>query len=316
MSRYDNNPHFHDSNDYETPNTPRRPGLANIQTRSRPLPSHQQPNRPGYEMPPPISHKSPVPLSPQPFLPPNHHQSSVPENASDFPYQDGSDRRLPLPPSGRGGFRAGTQPAYPDHRRERYQPSQTRPPTGWSKSKTATPCAWLACCSLVVLGLVLLVVLLVVNQPRSLKFDVSSVNLNTVSLDTGNLLSVDLTLLGNFSNPNKRGSVELKDSMVNLYYDGTQIASSNMLSFPLTHGEYKFQDVHLAAGQVGLPSNASSLISKQMESGSVWFQVKGTFRTRSTGLIKYSYWLHAYCTIVLTYPPPGALVARSCTTKR
>ncbi|VFQ93220.1 unnamed protein product [Cuscuta campestris] len=300
---YETNPHFFYTADDEPPRVPRGP--ANIQPRPR-----QQPNGPEYWTPP-TPHKSLVPQSPQPFLPQSHHPSSEPEDGSGYPPRDGTDRKLPLPPAFGLGSRApmsGSQPQCS------VNPNRARYPQT-ERTKSTAPLVWLTCAFLIGVGLVIFVVYLV-YRPRNLMFDISNANLNAVSLDMGNLLSVDLTLLANFTNPNARGSVEFKHSTVGLYHYGTPVASANILSFPLTHGEYKFQNVHLAGAQVGISSNQSSLISKQMEGGSVWFRVQGTFRTSFVCVFKYSYLLHGYCTIVLTYPPPGVLIAKSCTTKR
>ncbi|XP_042502704.1 uncharacterized protein LOC122079958 [Macadamia integrifolia] len=66
---------------------------------------------------------------------------------------------------------------------------------------------------IIVAGLVVLVIYLTF-KPRIPRFDVSSVTLKAAYIDTGSLLNADVTLLANFTNPNKkehsRGSMPLR----------------------------------------------------------------------------------------------------------
>nr|GMD11258.1 NDR1/HIN1-like protein 26 [Ipomoea batatas] len=134
----------------------------------------------------------------------------------------------------------------------------------------------------------------------------------------GYLLNSDLTLLANFTNPNKKGKVEFHYAVVDLYHDKSPIASTYIQQFSMMNHEYKFQDVHLVTSQVGLSADHSQKLRTQIENGKVRFEVKGLFRVRSDlgGILKYSYWLYSHCTIMVSSPPTGILIAKRCSTKR
>lgn len=186
------------------------------------------------------------------------------------------------------------------------------------------PFAWIVAgfCALfwvmvIVAGLAILIIYLVF-RPRNPKFDITSATLNAAYLDMGYLLNADLTILANFTNPNKKGRVDFHYAILDLYHGGHLLASSYMDPFSTMSHESRFQDVHLVSSQVRLPLEQSQQLKKEVDNGRVKFEVKGLFRARSNlgSFLQYSYWLYTQCTIVVTSPPTGVLIGRKCTTKR
>ncbi|CAN4124096.1 unnamed protein product [Withania somnifera] len=186
------------------------------------------------------------------------------------------------------------------------------------------PFAWLVAgfCALfwvmvIVAGLAILIIYLVF-RPRNPRFDITSATLNAAYLDMGYLLNADLTILANFTNPNKKGRVDFHYAILDLYHSGHLLASSYIDPFSTMSHESRFQDVHLVSSQVPLPLEQSQQLKKEVDSGRVKFEMKGLFRARSNlgSFLQYSYWLYSQCTIVVTSPPTGVLLGRKCVTKR
>ncbi|XP_010251011.1 PREDICTED: NDR1/HIN1-Like protein 3 [Nelumbo nucifera] len=192
------------------------------------------------------------------------------------------------------------------------QPRRTNPITWFA----AIFCAifWI----IVILGGLVVLIVYLIFRPRNPHFDVSSATLNAAYIDMGYLLNADLTVLANFTNPNKKIDVDFSYMDIDLYYGDTLIATGAIDPFSATRTESKLQDVHMVSSQVRLPSGDSERLQKQMEGNGIILDVKGTFRTRSNfgSIFHYSYWLYSRCTIVLTGPPSGVLVGRNCRTKR
>lgn len=191
-------------------------------------------------------------------------------------------------------------------------------------SRKTKPIAWLiaAFCALfwiivIVGGLAVLIVHLV-YRPRLPKFDISSATLNVAYLDMGYLLNADLTLLGNFTNPNKKVNVDFSYVLMDLYFEQNLIAATYIEPFTAMSSQSMFENIHMFASQVRLSIPHSQALTGQMNSGRVTFDVKGLFRARLKlgGVLRYSYWLHSQCTITVTGPPTGVLIGKRCTTKR
>ncbi|KAG4912681.1 hypothetical protein JHK82_053271 [Glycine max] len=70
-----------------------------------------------------------------------------------------------------------------------------------------------------------------VFRPQSPHFDVFSVTLNAAYLDLGYLLNADLTMLANFTNPNKKVHVDFSSVIIYLYYGSTLIATQYVETF-------------------------------------------------------------------------------------
>ncbi|OWM76133.1 uncharacterized protein LOC116210560 [Punica granatum] len=179
------------------------------------------------------------------------------------------------------------------------------------------------CCALfwiviIVGGLIVLIVYLLF-RPHIPRFDIPSATLNAAYLDMDYLLNADLTLLANFTNPNRKVRVDFSYVILDLYYRSIPIATQYIEPFSTMRSESKFANVHMISSQVRLPLRESQLLRKQIESnGPVPLEVKGLFRARSNlgSLLRYSYSLHSHCSIVLTGPPSGVLRATHCRTKR
>ncbi|CAL8994121.1 unnamed protein product [Prunus brigantina] len=165
-------------------------------------------------------------------------------------------------------------------------------------------------------GLVVLIVYLIF-RPRTPKFDVSTATLNAAYLDMGYLLNADVTVLANFTNPNKKVSVDFSSLIIDLYYGNTLIATQYIEPFSAHKRESMFANVHMVVSQVRLGLLESQRLQKQMETNRAVFEVKGSFRARANfgNILRYSYWLHGDCKVVFTRPPDGVLVSRKCKTK-
>lgn len=142
--------------------------------------------------------------------------------------------------------------------------------------------------------------------------------LNAAYLDMGYLLNADVTILANFTNPNKKVNVNFKHIIINLSFDGVPIATRYIDHFHVRRAQYHLANIHLVTSQVRLSPIHSQKLKKQIESGKVKFDIKGLFKAKSKlgNVLKYSYSLYGHCSIVMTGPPNGVLVAKTCGTKR
>lgn len=166
-------------------------------------------------------------------------------------------------------------------------------------------------------GLILLIVYLA-YRPRYPKFDITGASLNAAYLDLGYLYNGDLTLLANFTNPNKKVSVEFRYMVINLYFEGTLIGARYVEPLSVTPKGRQLRDVHMVSSQVPFSRTHIAHLSEQMRLGRIMFEVKSYLRTTSTlgGFFRYSYWLYGHCKFVMGGPPSGILVVKSCVTKR
>ncbi|XP_021293205.1 NDR1/HIN1-like protein 6 [Herrania umbratica] len=173
---------------------------------------------------------------------------------------------------------------------------------------------WLA---VIIGGLIVLVVYLVF-RPRSPRFDVTSVTLNAAYLDMGYLLNADLTMLANFTNPNKKVRVDFSSMYLDLYFENTRIATQYIEPFSAARRQSMFANIHMVTSQVRLSVKETLLLQKQIQNNRVMFTVKGEFRARSNfgSVWSYSYWLHGRCSIMVSSPPTGVLRDKRCRTKQ
>ncbi|KAJ9708764.1 hypothetical protein PVL29_000667 [Vitis rotundifolia] len=287
----------------------------------RPLPSQQYPEPqadPARSRRQPRAHSFPSQQHPEPQAGPDPaHSRQQPERRVQFvPSPEHASQEHPEPPAHPGGsspqhFRRWTDPFQQPGLRV-IEPRKTKPLTWF----TAVFCVifWVV---VIVGGLVVLVVYMLF-RPRSPRFDISSVTLNAAYLDMGYLLNADVTVLANFTNPNKKVHVDFSYLVVNLYYEDTLIASRAIYPFSVASRQTMFADVHMVTSQVQLPMKDSQKLTEQIQNNGIEFQIKGYFRTRSNlgSFLRYSYWLYGKCRIVVTAPPSGVLVSRSCRTKR
>ncbi|KAK6922298.1 hypothetical protein RJ641_012805 [Dillenia turbinata] len=181
------------------------------------------------------------------------------------------------------------------------------------------PVAWIlaAICAIfwliVILGGLAILIIYLVFRPRSPKFDISTATLNVAYLDMGYLLNADLTLLANFTNPNRKVNVDFSYMYIELYYRNTLIATRPIDHFSVARSETKLANVEMVTSQVQLPLKDSKQLQNQMASNKIQFEVLGFFRTRSKfgSIFRYSYWLYGRCTIVVSSPPGGVLVTET-----
>ncbi|KAK6930940.1 hypothetical protein RJ641_002733 [Dillenia turbinata] len=133
----------------------------------------------------------------------------------------------------------------------------------------------------------------------------------------GYLLNADLTLLANFTNPNRKVNVDFSYMYIELYYKNTLIATRSIDHFSAARSETKLANVEMVTSQVQLPLKDSEQLQNQMASNRIQFEVLGFFRARSKfgSILRYSYWLYGRCTIVVSSPPGGVLVGKKCRTK-
>lgn len=166
-------------------------------------------------------------------------------------------------------------------------------------------------------GLIVLIVYLVF-RPQIPHFDVSSITLNAAYLDVGYLLNADVTMLTNFTNPNKKVHVDFSSVIIYLYYGSTLIATQYVEPFSAARVQSRFAYIHMVTSQVQLPLREAQRLTKQMESNGVLLEVRGVFRARSKlgAILRYSYNLYGLCNILVARPPEGILIKKKCRTKR
>ncbi|XP_020585974.1 uncharacterized protein At1g08160-like [Phalaenopsis equestris] len=216
---------------------------------------------------------------------------------------------------------------YPSHR-----PRLKPPPL-----KRTSPLAWFAaiCCALlwtiIILGGLAVLIIYLLFRPRNPHLDIQQATLNAAYLDIDidsntTLLNADLTLLANFSNPNHKVDVVFTLLDLSLYFGDTLVAAAAVDPFAERRGESALRSVHMVASQVALPEKEAEewrmqegeVVAGSGEGKGVVMELRGTMRTRSVlgGLLRFSYWLHARCRMVMGAPPGGALRDVSCRTKR
>ncbi|KAK4788824.1 hypothetical protein SAY86_020143 [Trapa natans] len=140
-------------------------------------------------------------------------------------------------------------------------------------------------------GLIILIVYLVF-RPHIPQFDISGASLNAAYLDLGSLLNADLTLLLNFTNPNRKVRVDFSYAILDLYYGRIPISTQYIEQISVMSSEFRLVNTRMISSQVWLPPNESLQLTEQMQSnGPVLFEVKGLFRPRSNlgRLLRYSY---------------------------
>lgn len=169
---------------------------------------------------------------------------------------------------------------------------------------------------LIFLGIATLIIFLVV-RPRNPVFDIPNASLSTIYFDAPEYLNGDFTLLANFTNPNQRVDVRYENADIELFFGDRLIATQAIQPFSQRKKEVRLQPVHLISSLVFLPQNFGLVLRRQVQNNKIVYNIRGTFKVKaSLGFVHYSYWLHSRCELVMTSPPTGALVARSCRTKR
>ncbi|KAJ8758904.1 hypothetical protein K2173_002683 [Erythroxylum novogranatense] len=249
---------------------------------------------------------------PAPIPPRDHQKEHDREPRGGKKQQDDHVRRAQ-------GVAGATQ--LPEHRGRGHHRVPTPRPTRPIYWLGAVFCAifWI----IVFLGGLIVLIIYLVYRPRNPWFEISSATLNVAYLDTASLidnnslLNADLQVLANFTNPNKKMSVDFSSLIIDLYYGSTVIGTQYVEPFSAAKRESRFVNIHMMTSQVRLPPKDSQLFVQQVNQNGILFEVKGVFRVRSNlGILRYSYWLYGHCTIMVTDPPTGVLRATKCRTKR
>ncbi|GMH01546.1 hypothetical protein Nepgr_003385 [Nepenthes gracilis] len=295
MSQYDdNNPHF----------------------RPRIQPQDQPP-----AVPPPRIHPRQRPQTP--FR--QDHPADVPSSPMLQTYQPDPTQSLPPQPRRQTPHpQPELMPPQSAIQPQRQPPQNTEQNLMYPSPSKTNPITWFGavfCFILwvvIILGGLLVLIIYLIYRPRIPHFHITSATLNSAYLDTGYLLNADLTLLANFTNPSSRVSVDFNYVILQLSYENRLIADQYIEPFSVMRTESQLANVEMVSSQVRLPMRVSQQLMKQMESNRIAFQVDGLFHARSKfgSVLRYSYWLYAHCSIVLTGPPSGIMVASKCRTKR
>ncbi|CAA7025362.1 unnamed protein product [Microthlaspi erraticum] len=170
--------------------------------------------------------------------------------------------------------------------------------------------------SLIFFGIATLIVFLAV-RPRTPVFDIPNANLHTVYFDTPGYFNGDLSMLVNFTNPNKKLEVRFEQLKIELFFFNKLIAVQGVLPFSQRKRETRLEPIRLISSLVYLPLNYAEELRKQMQNNKIDYEIRGTFKVRAHfRMIHYSYWLHGRCQLQMTGPPTGILISRICTTKR
>ncbi|PON74622.1 Late embryogenesis abundant protein [Trema orientale] len=220
------------------------------------------------------------------------------------------------------------QPHQPRPYQQRYRRQTLEAPYDRQlvRQKRVHPCA--ACsavifCVFLTLAALAVFIIYLIFRRWGPRFEVSTVTtLNGLNLTTkGGLLSANLTLVTNFTNPNKKAGVDFKHIVVELYFGTTIIAAKNIepdLSAP--KGGTRSVEVDMVASGVQLSEveNEIRRLKRQMVKDKVVFEVWVTFlvHTKFGRLVRYSYWMRGRCIFVLKKPPHGVLLSTRCNTKR
>ncbi|PON64286.1 hypothetical protein PanWU01x14_126000 [Parasponia andersonii] len=276
---------------------------------------HPQPTRPGWLRPPRTEHppRYPVLAVQLPDGQDHDHQVLMPEVP-----------KAPLQPRD-----SAVQPHQPrqdqQHHRQQtlevpYQAQLLR--RRWRVHPCAA-CSAVIFCVLLTLAASALLIIYLIFRPWGPRLGVSTATtLNGLNLTTnGSLLSANLTLVTNFTNPNKKAGVDFKYIVVELYFGTTILDTKNIEpELSATKGGTRSVQVDMLASGVQLSEveNEIPRLKRQIVKDRVVFEVKVTFlvHTRFGRLVRYSYWMRSQCIFVLKKPPHGVLVSSRCNTKR
>lgn len=169
---------------------------------------------------------------------------------------------------------------------------------------------------LIISGIATLILFLAV-RPRTPVFDISNAKLNTIYFESPVYFNGDMSLLVNFTNPNKKLDVRFENLSVELWFSNTKIASQGVMPFSERNRKTRLEPIRLISNLVFLPVNHAVELKRQVLTNKIDYEIRSTFKVKAVfGIIPYSYWLHGSCQLQLTSPPTGGLVYRNCTTKR
>ncbi|CAB79504.1 hypothetical protein [Arabidopsis thaliana] len=154
-------------------------------------------------------------------------------------------------------------------------------------------------------------------RPRIPVFDIPNANLHTIYFDTPEFFNGDLSMLVNFTNPNKKIEVKFEKLRIELFFFNRLIAAQVVQPFLQKKHETRLEPIRLISSLVGLPVNHAVELRRQLENNKIEYEIRGTFKVKAHfGMIHYSYQLHGRCQLQMTGPPTGILISRNCTTKK
>lgn len=169
---------------------------------------------------------------------------------------------------------------------------------------------------LIFFGIATLIVFLAV-KPRTPEFDIPTASLHTIYFDSPVSFDGDLSMMMNFTNPNKKIEVRFEKINIKLFFFNKLIAVQGVQPFSQRKREIRLEPIRLISSLVYLPVNHAVELSRQVQNNKIEYRIRGTFKVRAHfGLIHYSYWLHGRCQLQMTGPPTGILISHNCTTKR
>lgn len=169
---------------------------------------------------------------------------------------------------------------------------------------------------LIFFGIATLIVFLSV-KPRTPEFDIPHASLHTIYFDSPMYFNGDLSMMMNFTNPNKKIEVRFEHLKIELFFFNKLIAMQGVQPFSQRKGKTRLEPIRLVSSLVYLPVNHAVELSREVQNNKIEYQIRGTFKVRAHfGLIHYSYWLHGICHLQMTGPPTGILISHNCTTKR
>ncbi|KFK27175.1 hypothetical protein AALP_AA8G345300 [Arabis alpina] len=169
---------------------------------------------------------------------------------------------------------------------------------------------------LIIFGIATLILFLAV-RPRTPVFDISNAKLNTINFESPVYFNGDMSLLVNFTNPNKKLDVRFEHLSVELWFSNKKIATQGVMPFSERNRKTRLEPIRLISNLVFLPVNHVVELRRQVMTNKIDYEIRSTFKVKAVlGIIPYSYWLHGSCQLQLTSPPTGGLVYRNCTTKR
>ncbi|KAK9707468.1 hypothetical protein RND81_07G199200 [Saponaria officinalis] len=311
MQQWDHHPTQIPQSDLIRPRT--RPHSQSPTSAAHPLMSHQPEHDHQHPMPhtvhfEPSEHRPnthPHPTVGLPERPPNRHSYPIDGRPERPPNRHSGPVYQPKPKPTR-------QSGGPPHENLRYpEPSRTRPVT-WCGAVFCVV-LWLV----IIFGGLLVLIIYLVYRPQTPRFEIPTASLNAIYLDMGSLLNADLTVLVNFTNPNKQVNVKFSYVILQLYFENHLIANQYIEPFATFSAENKLANVEIVSSRVRLPVAVTQELVTQMQRNRIIFEVDGIFHATSNfgSLLRYSYWLYGHCSIEMTGPPSGIMVARRCYTK-
>ncbi|CAH8317833.1 unnamed protein product [Eruca vesicaria subsp. sativa] len=168
---------------------------------------------------------------------------------------------------------------------------------------------------LIFFGIATLIVFLAV-KPRTPEFDIPNASLHTIYFVSPVYFNGELSMVMNFTNPNKKMEVRYEKLTIELFFFDKKIAMQGVQPFSQRKRETRLEPIRLISSLV-LPVNHALELSREVQNNKIEYQIRGTFKVRAHfGLIHYPYWLHVSCHLQMTGPPIGILISHNCTTKR